>query len=152
MTRSICPANAPVRAILGASQSGIEAAVLVRKTSDGIVDLHIDVGIDAEIAAPRARPNLEASGGAGGTIDEVMAIRVAFGKARAFAGAQNGFAAISHQNKFTRQDVHELVLIAMQMTLARPCPGREPKKIDAKIAQPRRVTERLSHAQGARLV
>src|SRR5471030_2411220 len=106
------------------------------------VEHHVDVGIAAEIIGT-AGADFQIGGIAIRPVDEVVAIGHPLGKGGAVTCAQDLFAPIGDQDQFARQQIDQLVLDAVPMTLAGPGPRRQSDEIDPEIADPGRVAQRL---------
>ena len=77
-----------------------------------------------------------------------LAVGNAGAKADAVPGAQDLLTRITHQHDLAFEDVHELVLGAVPVTLARPAAGRQGHQIDAEVTQAARIAQAPPRTRG----
>src|SRR6185503_360184 len=123
----------------------IGRAILVHEPAVGVGAHHVDIGARGDVARI-ARADLQINGSRGGFVDQMMAVSGALRKGRAIAGTQQRFAAVLDQRHFTFENIHELVLVAVPVALARPATRRQGRQVDAEIAKPARVAKTPARA------
>src|SRR5204863_6567761 len=118
--------------------------VLVRVAADLAVDLHVDVGIYADVVIT-ARPDFQARDDARRRVDELMAIGDALWESRAITSAKDLLASVGKESHFAGYHIDEFIFAGMPMTLARRRTGWQMKKINAELREPARVAKTLAH-------
>src|SRR5262249_17603349 len=99
-----------------------------------------------------ARRDGRQDGVARGAVLQVMAVPLARRKAGTVAGAQDLLTRVVDQDHLSLEDPDELVLALVEVALARPGAGRQPRQVDAELGQPSGDAELPVLARAARFV
>jgi hypothetical protein len=81
-------------------------------------------------------------------VDQVVGVAGPCPKTSAHARLQDGFPLVRNQGGPPLKDINELVLSGVGMAQGRDRSRREPREVDAEIAQPERLAERTLLASG----
>ena len=112
---------------------------------------HVDIGIFTPFAF-RPCADFQHQRIPGAAILQMMAILVPGVEPGAIAWLQNFLAIVGDQHDLAGQDIDELILFGVPMTLAGPDPRWQAQKIDAELGQTGGVAQFLSDAGAAGFV
>jgi hypothetical protein len=94
---------------------------------------HVDVRVIALIFLGFTRPDLEEDGVPVGSILYMVAVADSGFESGAIAGAKKLLSGVCDEHDLALEDVNELILGGMPMTLAGPGTGRQPQEIHPEI-------------------
>lgn len=117
----------------------VRSSVPVRKTRVTLERMQVDVGVEGFVIFRSTRADLEDGRCARGSILQVMTIGGASREARAVTAPQQLFAGIGNEYDFAVEDVHELVLHRVPVSLTRPGARRQLEQVHSKLREPGRV-------------
>ena len=108
----------------------------MRITRVALERMQVDVGVEGFVIFRSTRADLENGRCARRSILQMMTIGVASSEARAVTAPQQLFAGIGYEYDFALEDVHELVLHRVPVSLTRPGARRQLEQIHSKLREP----------------
>src|SRR5688572_11230928 len=114
--------------------------------------MQVDVGVEGFVIFRSTCADLEDGRRARGPILQMMTIGGASREARAVTAPQQLFAGIGYEYDFALEDVHELVLHGVPVSLARPGARRQPEQIHSKLREPGGIADPTAKSFPAGLI
>ena len=114
----------------------VRSSVPVRITPATLERMQVDVGVEGFVIFRSTRADLDDGRCACGSILQMMTVGHASREARAVTAPQHFFARIGYEYDFALEDVHELVLHRVPVSLTRPGARRQLEQIHSKLREP----------------